>query len=279
MLTIIIPACNEEAVIVDCLQSLSNQTTRSPIEIVIAANGCTDRTVAVCNSFKSGFEDKGVRYVVLDTNASSKNEALNIADDKACYPSRLYLDADVTCSPDLVRQACQLLNTSKAVYFSGSLSIPTGDSFFSNAYGLIWMAMPYIRNAVTGIGCYGVNAAGRKMWDKFPKLHSDDKFVRMLFTSEQRKKIKANYEWPVPQGLFTLIKVRARWIKGNRELRNRFPLLFFNDKKRMQMDRKSLTTMLCNPVATLVFLFVYGSASMIALLGGSGGQIVWSRAR
>jgi glycosyltransferase involved in cell wall biosynthesis len=279
MLTIIIPARNEEAVIADCLKSLSNQTVQSPIEIVVSANGCTDNTVDICKSFETELTGKGFQFVVLNTTACSKNEALNLADTKARYPARLYLDADVKCGPDLLRQACQLLERPEAVYFSGSLSIPDSDSFFSNSYGRIWMTMPYIRTAVTGIGCYGVNARGRKMWDKFPRLHSDDKFVRMLFTTEQRHKISAYYEWPVPQGLFTLIKVRARWIKGNRELRDRFPLLFFNDGKRLKMDRQSLFTMMCNPLATLVFFFVYGSASLVSLLDNRNGPIQWSRAR
>ncbi len=279
MLTIIIPACNEESVITDCLRSLQKQNFKSPVEVIVSANSCTDNTVGVCQTFKSALIQQGYDFSVLDTNSSSKNESLNIADSHAMYPARLYLDADVKCSPGLIEQALQLLNDPEPVYFSGSLSIPQGNSFFSNAYGRIWLTMPYIRDAVTGIGCYGVNARGRKMWDKFPSLHSDDKFVRMLFSKEQRKKIPARYDWPVPEGLITLIRVRARWIKGNRELRNRFPLLSFNDNRRIAMDRKSLSTMLCNPVATLVFLFVYGCAAIVALQSLRRKPIEWSRAR
>ena len=279
MLTIIIPACNEESVIADCLQSLQKQIFHSPVEIIVSANGCSDNTAAVCNSFHASLTRQGYCFRVLETTAASKNEALNIADDHAKYSARLYLDADVKCSPDLIQQALPLLDTTEPVYFSGTMSIPRCASFFSNAYGRIWLTMPYIRDAVTGIGCYGVNAPGRKMWGKFPSLHSDDKFVRMLFSKEQRKKIPAPYQWPVPEGLITLIRVRARWIKGNRELRNRFPLLFFNEKSRIKMDRQSFTTMLCNPVATLIFLFVYGCAATIAVLNNRGASIEWSRAR
>ncbi len=222
---------------------------------------------------------KGYLYRVLESAAQSKNEALNYADARAVYPSRLYLDADVKCGPDLLRQAQQLLNINAPVYFSGSLTISKGQSFFSNAYGLIWKTMPYIRDSVTGIGCYGVNERGRELWGKFPLLHSDDKFVRMHFTGEQRRKLTATYEWPVPQGLIALIKVRARWIKGNRELQRRFPTLLSSDNRRLKLDRRSLTTMLHNPMATLAFLTVYSSASLISLLGRRHAGIEWVRAR
>lgn len=43
--TVIIPAHNEEAVIGRCLQTvLHDAPTAYPFEIIVAANGCTDRT-------------------------------------------------------------------------------------------------------------------------------------------------------------------------------------------------------------------------------------------
>lgn len=291
MLTVIIPAYNEQDVIADCLRSLLAQKHTSAaeyracentnIEIIVSANGCTDRTVEICNSFKPLFSSLGFLYQVLETNHGSKNNALNIADRYAKYSARLYLDADVTCSPNLLHQATQQLDTEKPVYFSGTLSISAGKSFFSNAYGKIWTAMPYIRDAVTGIGCYGVNSAGRALWGEFPSIHSDDKYVRMQFADKQCVKLEAAYHWPIPQGLLTLVKVRTRWIRGNKELRSRFPHLLQkkSESKRLKTDKQSITTMLANPIHTLAFIMVYASAILLAEIGKDQPKIRWSRAR
>ena len=280
MITIIIPAYNEQDVISNCLQSLLAQHCCSTeLELIVSANGCTDNTVTVCESFRSRFNKKHISYRILQTTAGNKCNALNIADNAATYPARLYLDADVTCSPELLQQALQEFDSNEPVYFSGTISITAGSSYISNAYGKIWAAMPYIRNTGTGIGCYGVNKHGRALWGEFPKIHSDDKFVRMLFTQEQRPETSATYEWPVPQGLFTLIKVRTRWNQGNRELKTRFPDLFSNNTSRFKTDKHSILTMIKNPIKTLVFLFIYITAVLLAGISKNQSQITWSRAR
>ncbi len=172
-------------------------------------------------------------------------------------------------------------HTEKPVYFSGTLSISAGKSFFSNAYRKTWTAMPYIRDAVTGIGCYGVNSAGRAQWGKFPSIHSDDKYVRMQFGDKQCVKLDAAYHRPIPQGLLTLVKVRTRWIRGNKELRSRFPHLLQkkSESKRLKTDRQSITTMLTNPIHTLAFIMVYATAASLAEVGRDQPKIRWSRAR
>lgn len=279
MLTVIIPAHNEQDVIADCLNGLLVQRCAPhAIEIIVCANGCVDNTVQICQSYSDQFAARGIAYQLLQTSTGNKNNALNIADSAASNAARLYLDADVICSPELLQQSLCAIDTDEPVYFSGTLSIPAGASFFSNAYGKIWSAMPYVRNIVTGIGCYGVNKAGRALWQEFPKIHSDDKFVRLLFSDAQCKKLEAWYEWPVPQGLLNLIKIRTRWNKGNKELQTRFPDLSFGNTSRYKADKSSIATMLSHPLQTLVFLFVYGTAALLASLSKES-QIKWIRAR
>ena len=279
MLTIIIPAFNEESVITQCLKSLLTQSYSSGVEVLIAANGCTDQTILICEGFQFAFRRKGYDFTVLKTSVGNKNKALNLADAAAKYPNRLYLDADIVCEPDFIKQAIALMDSSDPIYFSGSLSIKPGSSFFSNAYAKIWQAMPYIRETVTGIGCYGVNESGRKLWGDFPMIHSDDKYVRMLFSKNQRAKTEAVYYWPVPEGLLTLIKVRIRWIKGNRQLKVQFPDLNLKDVGRLNVDGQLLKTSLFNPVSTAVFLFVYGVSALVASMHSFNSDISWSRAR
>lgn len=284
MLSIIIPAFNEETVIEACLDSLLQQKRDSKsqnflFEIIVAANGCYDKTVFLCKNYYDLMAERGIKFIVLELTEGNKNNAINTADNIASFSSRLYLDADVVCEPFLVAQIITLLDVSSPRYASGTLAIQDGPSFFSRAYGKIWRKTPYIRDTIPGCGCYAVNNSGRKLWKKFPMIHSDDKFVRLLFDHSQRKQASAKYFWPLPQGFFTLLKIRIRWIHGNRQLVSSFPELQENDSKRLKVDLDFLKTVLSNPISTIVFLTIYFLAATYAYLKPKTNTIRWTRAR
>lgn len=279
MLTIIIPAYNEASVIRECLDSLQAQRCQQPLEIIVAANGCQDDTAEIARGYQAVFKNKGYDLVVLEIEEGNKNNALNQSDARARYGNRLYLDADVVCEPYLILQMIAALQTEQAVYVSGTLSIQQGKSFASRSYGKIWKATPYIRDTIPGCGCYAVNAAGRRLWQQFPKIHSDDKYVRLCFSHSQRKQVPAKYYWPLPQGFFTLINIRTRWTRGNRQLASLHPELSVNDSKRIHWDRAFILHILNNPLATLIFATIYGIATIRAYQGEAHLPILWSRAR
>lgn len=279
MLTIIIPAFNEATVIHQCLNSLLVQNYRGALEIIVAANGCRDQTVAIARGYEALFEAKGYSLAVLEITRGNKNNALNHADALASYASRLYLDADVVCDAELIEQLITELQAPKPVYASGTLNIQQGQSFVSRCYGKIWKATPYIRDTIPGCGCYAVNEAGRKLWRQFPKIHSDDKYVRLLFSHKQRCQVEARYYWPLPQGFFTLINIRTRWTRGNRQLAILHPELSINDTQRFRWDLRFIKHILFNPIATLIFAAVYGLSALRAYQGEAHVPILWSRAR
>lgn len=279
MLTIIIPAYNEASVISECLESLLVQNYQGALEIIVAANGCTDQTAAIARGYESSFAAKDYSLVVIDITHGNKNNALNHADSIARFGNRLYLDADVISDPELIRQLISELQAVEPVYASGSLSIREGRSFISRCYGTIWKSTPYIRDTIPGCGCYAVNTAGRQLWQQFPKIHSDDKFVRLLFSHKQRKQVSAKYYWPLPQGFLTLINIRTRWTRGNRQLAILHPELSVNDSKRFEWDFRFIKHILCNPLATIIFASIYGIATLRAYQGEAHLPIIWSRAR
>ncbi len=51
MLSVVIPAFNEEENIGRCLEALTRQTTRRPFEVIVVDNCCTDGTVSIARSF------------------------------------------------------------------------------------------------------------------------------------------------------------------------------------------------------------------------------------
>jgi glycosyltransferase involved in cell wall biosynthesis len=279
VLSIIIPAYNEESVIEDCLISLLKQTFEGDIEIVVSANGCCDRTAELAKNFDILFARKGYDLVVLETEKGNKNNALNRADKIAKYPMRMYLDADVVCDPALIEEIIDLLHDENPVYASGTLAPAPGNSYASSAYGNIWKEIPYIRETVPGCGCYAVNAAGRGLWRDFPPIISDDKFVRLLFEVRQRKQAFAKYYWPIPQGYLKLIKIRTRWSKGNRQLAFCHPELLINDCPRFRIDRSFVRILVRNPVSSIVFFSICVIAALRAYSGSVRSNISWHRAR
>lgn len=279
MLTIIIPAYNEASVISECLDSLLAQTYQGSLEIIVAANGCSDETAALARTYEDGFMSKGYALLVIEITRGNKNNAINHSDSIASFGNRLYLDADVVCDEDLITQIVDELATTKPIYVSGTLNIQEGPSFSSRCYGTIWKATPYIRDTIPGCGCYAVNAVGRALWNQFPKIHSDDKFVRLLFSCSQRRQVKAKYYWPLPQGFLTLIKIRTRWTRGNRQLASLHPELSINDSKRIEWDSRFIKHILTNPVATLIFATIYGISTFRAYQGEAHLPVIWSRAR
>ena len=80
MLSVIIPASNEETFIGPCLAAL---LASEPVEaeVIVVANGCRDRTAHVARGFIALAAARGWRMVVLELAQGSKPAALNAGDD------------------------------------------------------------------------------------------------------------------------------------------------------------------------------------------------------
>ena len=95
MVSVIIAAHDEESVIGACLASLRSQRGGPQPEIIVSANGCTDRTAQIA-------AEAGVR--VIDRSEPGKPGALNAADAVAIGFPRVYLDADIVLAPDALER-------------------------------------------------------------------------------------------------------------------------------------------------------------------------------
>jgi len=99
LISILIPAKNEESVIKRTINACLSQTYKN-IEIVVLCHNCTDGTY---NAAKS--EDKRVRPLDYKTNESGKGIALNFGLEKSKGEYILVLDADGILSPDFINNA------------------------------------------------------------------------------------------------------------------------------------------------------------------------------
>lgn len=277
MLSVIIPANNEEMWIRDCLEALLGQKPErlAEIEIIIAANGCTDATVSIARGFEVLARARGWRLVVLDISEGSKPGALDAGDAAALGDLRLYLDADVVCSPTMLASLREALDRPGAIYASGRLVVAPARSWVTRRFADLWRRLPFMTTGVQGAGLYAVNAAGRARWGTFPRIISDDGYVRLLFRPEERVKVEVPYIWPMIEGFSGLVRVRRRQDAGMRELAEKYPGLLRNESKPPLRPADHLRLFVAAPISYLV----YAGVLMVVRLSRSRHGLSWIRGR
>jgi len=281
VLSVIIPSHNEENYIAACLDAIVAQRglpVDHGVQIIVAANGCQDRTVALAQAKLKALSAQGFQLSVLNITRGDKMNALNKADDIATFETRVYLDADVVISPDMLRELAEILSEETPLYASGAIHIPKPKNIFSRAYAKVWTQLPFIREGVPGIGLYAMNAGGRARWDAFPDIRADDRFVRLQFDPSERRHTKATYDWPLPEGFGNLVHVRHRWREGNIEFAAKFPELLANDSE-INTSGRNVWRLFRTPFSSVIFVLVYVVSNLRARRSAHDESTVWRRGR
>jgi glycosyltransferase involved in cell wall biosynthesis len=276
VISIIIPANNEEALLPRCLMALAaSDPVAEGVELIVAANACTDGTVAVAQGMTQGFENRGWSVQVLDLAEGGKMNAMNQADAAAKGDKRIYLDADVVVDPELLSELSDVLSRAQSTYASGSVRIAQPRSWVSRAYRQIYKRVPFFTQDVPGCGLFAVNAAGRARWGGFPDIISDDTYVRLCFPPDERKKTQAGYDWPIVEGFANLVKVRRRQNIGVDQVAQLYPELRANDTKPQMGMRRLLGLAFSYPLG----FCVYGAVALTVKLTQAQDDQAWSRGR
>ncbi|HRK43439.1 MAG TPA: glycosyltransferase, partial [Gemmobacter sp.] len=201
MLSVIIPASNEEGYIGPCLAALfASGPVPGGAEAIVVANGCRDRTADVARGMAARVEAAGWGFRVIERRDGGKPAALDAGDAAALGDLRAYLDADVIVSPMLMAQLAEALAGPEPRYASGTAMIPPAKSWVTRAYARFWQSLPFAQSVAPGYGLFAVNAAGRARWAQFPAIISDDTFVRLQFLPAERVQVAASYRWPMIEG-------------------------------------------------------------------------------
>ena len=273
LFSVIIPANNEEGYIGACLDAvLAQDEVAGPLEVIVSANACTDRTVEIARAYADRFTGRGWSLRCLDRAAPGKVGALNAADDAASGTLRAYLDADVICEPALFGQLRAALARPEPCYATGRLAVVPPRSRVTRHYAALWQELPFMKGGAVGAGLFAVNAAGRALWGRFPEIISDDTFVRLQFTPEQRIEVPARYHWPMIEGWSGLVKVRRRQDAGVAEVYALHPELRANEKKARLGAGGAARLALRDPLGFAVYA---GVSLAVRLRRGSG----WVRGR
>jgi glycosyltransferase involved in cell wall biosynthesis len=97
LISIIVPFCNEENYIADCVHSLINQTYKN-IEIVLVNDHSTDNSKSICLNI----DDKRIKYVEKSHIPKGEAFARNFGIQSASGDIITFLDADDTCVAERV---------------------------------------------------------------------------------------------------------------------------------------------------------------------------------
>lgn len=270
---VIIPAHNEGDWIADCLTSLLQQEGVPHANIIVVANGCSDDTVARARAFADDFARKGWNLHVADLPGLGKIGALNEGDRLAGPGPRVYLDADIRLGSGLLAGIAKALSGTEPRYAGGRLVVSPAQSTISRLYARFWQGLPFVRNGVTGAGLFAVNEAGRKRWGDFPQIISDDTFVRLQFSEDERVLVDLPYEWPIAEGFKNLVRVRRRQDHGVNEINASFPQLIRNEGHVRPRRTQLFGLALRDPMGFAVYLTV-----ALAVRSGRNQQH-WARGR
>ena len=218
MISVIVPAHNEEVAIQRCLSTLLEGAPAANLsmEILVVCNGCTDRTAEVARGF-------GRPVKVLVTARASKPHALNMGDAAARGFPRVYLDADIELGFDDLRglTACLSKPGVLAATARRTLDLSDASSMVRSHYRARSRA-PYPSHLV-GRGIYALSEEGRQRFGEFPALIGDDLFVQSQFDVEECGLADAVVTVRPPSNLRRLLQVQSRVAAGTLEYRRKFP--------------------------------------------------------
>ena len=226
MVSIVIPAHNEEKTITRSLKAVIEGNSRENLQIIVVCNGCRDQTAAAARQVSE-------RVTVIETEIPSKVNALNLGDEVARGYPRLYMDADVVLTPKDLDEIVNAFANPQVLAASPRAQMDfTKSNWAVRAYYRVWLSLPYTRTGMMGAGVYAISETGRKRFKQFPNIIADDGYIRVLFKSGERIFVPAAKSIvSAPATLRDLIKIKSRSRLGGYQLAARFPELHQNDEK------------------------------------------------
>lgn len=270
MISIVIPAHNEAAVIARTLRAMTaglpadmtadlpdalERAGRDALDIVVVCNGCSDETAQIARGFGSSVR-------VIETDIASKPRALNLGDAAAAFFPRIYADADVMIAPPAIAALAKRLARGDILAAAPMPQIDlAGCSWAVRAFYAIRARMPSTQEGIGGSGIYALSEQGRRRFGTFPDVISDDGYVRIQFKPHERETLRdaASIVFP-PRRIRDLIAVSTRVHGGNFELARLYPDLWTN---RGERNERALLHLFRDP-RLWPALFVYGAVTLLA---------------
>lgn len=266
--SIIIPAHNEAAVILRCLETVHQRLpqARAVPQIIVVCNGCTDNTAALVRHNYPQVE-------VIELAQGSKPLALNTGNARATAPIRMFVDADVivdghalTVVADALAPGTGIAVAAPAMRIDLSQCSPLVMAFYR-----AWQATPYINDGMVGSGLFALSASGMARVGEFPPIIADDTYVRNRFTVAERRSVAHDTAGePIsftifpPRDMASLVRVMARRRVGDLQL---FQLVGPPPAEVGTSDVGFVASQLWRKVALLDYL-TYSAVKLVARVWG-----------
>ena len=212
MISVVVPAHDEEAVIGRCLDRLLDGAAPGELDVVVVANACTDDTAPVAKRH-------GVR--VLETPIAGKANAIRLGDQACGTFPRIYLDADVELTVASVRALVAALDEPGVL---ACAPVPewdlTGASWLARRVHRVHEQLIAPSRALAGVGVYALGEAGHARAFPLPdNIISDDGWVHRSFTGGERAVVSQARSVVRPaRTVRAHLKRRVRVRQGNRQL-------------------------------------------------------------
>ncbi|MFC0864151.1 glycosyltransferase [Sphaerimonospora cavernae] len=211
IVSIVVPAHNEEGVLAANLSRLREGTAPGEFDIVVVANACTDRTAEVAR-------DAGVR--VVETATPGKANALRLGDrDCRTFP-RIYLDADVELT------ATSVYALVGAAARPGALACAPVPRWDLADAGPVARRVHKVHDllvapsrGLAGVGAYVLTEQGHARVFPIPDVISDDGLVHRTFAPADRTVVAEARTLVRPAATVRAhLRRRIRVRQGNRQL-------------------------------------------------------------
>jgi len=215
--SIIIPAHNEEAVILRTLRAVLDGASVGEFEVIVVCNGCSDRTAELV---RTNFAD----VCVLEINPASKTDALNVG-IAAARGSILLLDADIELTTTAARALFQALRRPGVDAAIGHMDIDTaGASGWVRAFYRVWLEHPYLINGKFA-AAVALSASVVRRIGVIPSVIADDTYLRRVIPAQRVTVLnEVRFLVRVPRKVATLVRVRSRVYQGTSLLAEHAPL-------------------------------------------------------
>lgn len=209
--SVVIAAHNEEPVIRRCLGALTATADEGEFDIVVVANGCTDRTAELAAA-------AGARVVV--TPKPGKRAAVHLGDEQCRTFPRLYLDADVELGTDSVRALARALAGGTALAAAPEAHYDTsGAGPVAARFHHVMETLLGPRRVLAGTGAYMLSEAAHARVFPLPDVLADDGWVHRSFTGPERVRVPGTRVVVRPaRTVRALLHRRIRVRAGNQQL-------------------------------------------------------------
>jgi 1,2-diacylglycerol 3-beta-glucosyltransferase len=234
-ISVVIAARNEEGSLPDCLDSLAHQTyPASKFEVIVADDGSTDRTAAICAEHAKDNANIRPFHTVENPHLPGKPNALAQAIERAQGEVVLITDADCTVPPTWIEATAQ--RYSPEVGLVGGMTLQRSDNAFHGMQSLDWTYILGVASASAALGrplgSIGNNLSFRKKayeevggYGKIKFSITEDyslvqailgtKHWKFLYPIDERVLVESR---PCPT-LNSLMQQKHRWGKGGLDMK------------------------------------------------------------